>query len=280
MNIKKIYLFLLLLFFLTNCSKNEEKKISVIPEDKIEIQMVDTYREGVKEFNNNNYLGAAKKFNEAELLFPQSDWAPKAALMSAYSYFYDDYSNDAIYQLERFIKTYPKNENINYAHYLLAMTYYNNIVDEKKDITPLLQSKSKFLFLIKNYPNTEYALDAKFKVDLINEMLASKEMYVAKHYIKKRKWIPAINRLKFIVTDYETTIYVEEALYRLVEIYYFLGLNGEAKKYASVLGFNYQSSEWYEESYRILNKDYKNPLDEIKKQKKQKIFKKVKSMLK
>ena len=143
-----------------------------------------------------------------------------------------------------------------------------------------MQSKSKFLFLIKNYPNTEYALDAKFKIDLINEMLASKEMYVAKHYIKKRKWIPAINRLKFIVTDYETTIYVEEALYRLVEIYYLLGLNGEAKKYASVLGFNYQSSEWYEESYRILNKDYKNPLDEIKKQKKQKIFKKVKSMLK
>ena len=262
-----------------SCSKQEEKIVTILTDDKIETQMMDAYKEGLEEFNNRNFLSAAKKFNEAELLFPQSEWAPKAALMSAYSYFYDDYSNDAIYQLERFIKTYPNDQNMHYAHYLLAMTYYNNIVDEKKDITPLLKSKNKFLFLINQFPNTEYALDAKFKLDLIDEMLASKEMYVAKHYIKRKKWIPAINRLKFIVTDYETTIYVEEALFRLVEIYYLLGLNDEAKKYASVLGFNYQSSEWYEESYRILNKNYKNPLDEIKKQKKQKVFKKIKSIL-
>ncbi len=276
---KKIYLFLTLCLIFISCSKKEENKILVIPDENIEIQMMDSYKEGMENFNKNNFLDAAKKFNEAEFLFPQSDWAPRAALMSAYSYFYDGYTNDAIYQLERFIKTYPNNKNIQYAHYLLAITYYNTIVDEKKDITPLLESKKKFIFIINNYPETEYALDSKFKLNLIDEMLASKEMYIAKHYIKKGKWIPAINRLKYIVTEYDTTIYVEEALFRLVEIYYMLGLKDESLKYASVLGYNYQSSEWYEESYRILNKNYKNPIVEIKKQKKQKVFKKIKSIL-
>mgnify|MGYP001425537550 FL=1 len=279
MSFKNLALFLIIIIFTNNCSSKKEETVSVIPKDKIEVQMIKAYEAGLKAFNSQNYLEAAKKFTEAELYFPQSSWAPKAALMSAYSYFYDGYNNDSIYQLERFIKTYPSNKRIEYAHYLLAMSYYNKIVDAKRDIAPLIQSKKKFQYVVKNFPNTEYALDSKFKLDLIEEMLASKEMFIAKHYLKKKKWIPAINRLKYIVTEHETTIYVEEALFRLVEIYYMLGLIDESKKYASVLGYNYQSSEWYEESYRILNKNYKNPQDKIKQQKKNKVLKKIKSIL-
>jgi outer membrane protein assembly factor BamD len=279
MSFKNLALFFIIIIFTNNCSSKKEEIITKIPKDKIEVQMIKAYEAGLKAFDNQDYLEAAKKFTEAELYFPQSAWAPKAALMSAYSYFYDGYNNDSIYQLERFIKTYPNSNRIEYAHYLLAMSYYNKIVDAKRDITPLIQSKKKFQYVVKNFPNTEYALDSKFKLDLIEEMLASKEMFIAKHYLKKEKWIPAINRLKYIVTEHETTIYVEEALFRLVEIYYMLGLIDESKKYASVLGYNYQSSEWYEESYRILNKNYKNPQDKIKQQKKSKVLKKIKSIL-
>ncbi len=230
--------------------------------------MIDSYREGLKAFNDGDALFAAQKFNEAELLYPQSDWAPRSALMAAYSYYSQDYYGDAIYELERFIKTYPYDTRVDYAHFLLAMCFYEKIVDEKKDLGPLLKAEKKFLFIIKTYPETDFALDAQFKLDLIYDILASKEMYIGKHYIKKEKWIPAINRFKKVVNDYETTIYVEEAMHRLVEIYYMIGLIDQSKKYASLLGYNYQSSEWYKESYRVFNQNYEDPVKKIKKKKK------------
>ena len=229
--------------------------------------MIDSYREGLKAFNDGDALFAAQKFNEAELLYPQSDWAPRSALMAAYSYYSQDYYGDAIYELERFIKTYPYDTRVDYAHFLLAMCFYEKIVDEKKDLGPLLKAEKKFLFIIKTYPETDFALDAQFKLDLIYDILASKEMYIGKHYIKKEKWIPAINRFKKVVNDYETTIYVEEAMHRLVEIYYMIGLIDQSKKYASLLGYNYQSSEWYKESYRVFNQNYEDPVKKIKKKK-------------
>ena len=130
-----------------------------------------------------------------------------------------------------------------------------------------------------NYPNSDYALDSEFKLGLIEETLASKEMFIAKHYIKKQKWIPAINRLKYIIDNYETTIYVEEALHRLVEVYFKIGLIDESKKYATLLGYNYLSGEWYEESYKVFNKKYKNPYKKIKKSKKTSLIKKIKSII-
>tara|TARA_B100000795_G_scaffold139426_1_gene104317 strand:- start:398 stop:1204 length:807 start_codon:yes stop_codon:yes gene_type:complete len=263
----------------SGCSNQEEKKISILSEDQIEFQMIEAYNAGVKAFDNEDFLKAANKFNEAELLFPQSDWAPKASLMAAYSYYYDNYNNDAIYQLELFIKTYPNDKKVSYANYLLAMSHYNKIIDEKKDLGPLMQSKEKFEFVIKNYPNTDFALDSNFKLDLIQETLASKEMYIAKHYIKKGKWIAAINRLKSIVENYETTIFIEEALHRLVEIYYKIGLIEESKKYANLLGYNYASSDWYKNSYKLFNKKYENPYKKIKKSKKNSALKKIKSIL-
>ena len=229
--------------------------------------MIEAYEEGVRAFEAGDTLFAAKKFNEAEILFPQSEWAPRSILMAAYSYYYHDYYFDAISELERFIKKYPKHERLNYAHFLLAICYYEQIVDEKKDIGPLLSAKEQFQFVIDNYPNTDFALDSKYKIDLINDVLASKEIFLGRYYMKKEKWVGAINRFKGVVENYDTTIYVEEALHRLVEIHYKLGLVDEAKKYASLLGYNYQSSRWYEATYVIFNKEYESPLKKKKKRK-------------
>ena len=266
MNFLKILIvFFLVSFFLTNCAKKE--KTSLVVEEDVELQMIRAFREGYEEFKLGDSLFAAKKFNEAELLFPQSAWAPKAALMAAYVYYADDYYYDAQFELNRFIKTYPKSPDLNYAHFLLAMCYYEQIIDEKKDLGPLIQAQEKFNFIIKNYPDSDYALDAEYKLDLIQDYLASKEMYIALHYFKKKKWIASINRYKTVVEQYEKTIYVEEALHRLVELYYTIGLENESQKYASLLGYNYQSSKWYEKSYKIFNKKYKTKL-ELKKEKK------------
>ena len=270
-------LIILIFLFLNSCS-NDKKKIDIIEEEDIELQMIDSYKEGIKALEDGDVLFAAKKFNEAELVYPQSDWAPKSALMSAYSYYIHDYYGDAIFELNRFIKTYPKDLRLSYAHFLLGMCYYEQIVDEKKDLGPILKAKEKFNYILKNYPSTDFALDAQFKLDLINDILASKEMYIGKHYVKKQKWIPAINRFKTIVNNYETTVYVEEALFRLVEIYYLLGLTDESQKYAKLLGYNYLSSRWYKESYRIFNKNYESPREKIKKKKRNFIIRKFKSI--
>jgi len=266
---------LILLFFLIACS-SDNKKVSIIQEEDLELQMIDAYKEGYEELQKGDVIYAAKKFNEAELLYPQSEWAPKAVLLAAYSFYSQDYYPRAVAEIERYIKKYPNHENMDYAYFLLAMCYYENIVDEKKDLNPLLLSKEKFKIVIDNYPNTDFAQDSKFKIDLINDILASKEMYIGVYYLKNKKWVAAINRFKNIIENYETTIYVEEALHRLVETNYKIGLIEEAEKYANVLGYNYQSSEWYEKSYKIFNQKYALS-SEIKKEKKS-VFKKFKKL--
>ena len=240
--------------------------------------MIKAYKEGMKAFKEGDSLFAAKKFNEAEILFPQSEWAPRSILMAAYAYYYQDYYWDAISELERFIKKYPGHERLDYAHFLLAICYYEQIVDEKKDIGPLISAEKELKFVVKNYPDTDFALDAKFKLDLIYDILASKEIFLGRYYMKREKWIAAINRFKHVVKNYDTTIYIEEALHRLVEIHYKLGLQDEAKKYASLLGYNYETSRWYEESYALLNKDYENPITKINKKKGNFIIRKFKSL--
>ena len=277
MNIFLKLLVIILIIFLNSCSKKEEK-ISMIQEKELRLQMIDAYKEGVKALEEGDVLFAAKKFNEAEILFPQSQWAPKSILMAAYSYYTQDYYYDAISELDRFIKNYPKDERLNYAHFLLAMCYYEQIVDEKKDLGPLLSAQTEFKFVIKNYPNSDFALDSKFKLDFINDILASKEIYLGRYYIKKEKWIAAINRFKQVVEHYDSTLYVEEALHRLVELHYRLGLLDESKKYANLLGYNYQSSKWYEASYSIFNKDYESPTKKINKKKGNFIIRKFKSL--
>ena len=254
---KLLFRLVILLIFIVpiSCSKSD-KEISLIKEIDQESEMISTYKEGIENLDEGDAFYAAKKFLEAELLYPQSEWAPKSALMAAYSYYSQDYYSEAIFNLDRFIKTYPKDSRMYYAHYLLAMCYYENIAGEKKDLQPLLKAKDEFNIVINNYPNSDFALDSKFKIGLIEDVLASKEMYLGRHYIKKEKWIAAINRFKNVLKDYETTIYAEEAIHRLVEIHYKIGLEDEAKKYASLLGYNYLSSEWYKKSYKIFNKQY------------------------
>jgi len=266
-----------ILFILISCSK-ENTKTSVITEKSLNLQVLESYEEGMRFLEAGDSLYAAKKFNEAEILFPQSMWAPKSALMAAYSYYIQDYYGDSISELERFKKVYPKHKNLDYANYLLALCHYEQIVDEKKDLQSIIRAKESFNFVIKNYPNTEYALDAEFKIDLIYDLLASKEMYIGRYYFDRKKWIPAINRFKTVTNNYDRTIYVEEALYRLVEVHYRIGLIDEAKKYANLLGYNYQSSTWYEKSYSLFNKRYAKNKIQIKKNKKS-ILSKVKSLL-
>ena len=238
--------------------------------------MIEAYEEGLRELKNGDVIFAAKKFNEAEILFPQSDVAPQAALMAAYSYYSQNYYSDAIAELERFLKVYPNYKDIAYAEYLLGLCFYEQIVDEKKDLESIIRSKKVFLRIINNYPDTDFAIDAEFKLDLINDILAAKEMYVGRYYVDRKKWIAAINRFKFVIDNYDTTIYVEEALHRIVEIYYIIGLQNEAMKYANLLGYNYQSSKWYENSYSLFDKNYKK--SKIKKEE-NKIIKRFKSLL-
>ncbi len=264
---KNLLKFLFFLIFLYSCSSKEEQKVSSISVGELETQMIDAYKEGMRELEKGDVIYASRKFNEAELLYPQSEWASKSILMSAYAFYSQNYYERSILELERFISKYPKHKNIDYAYFLLAMNYYENIVDEKKDLEPLLLSKEKFTYIIKNFPTTDFAQDSKYKLGLIQDVLASKEMHIAKYYLKRKKWVAAINRFKTILSEYETTVYVEEALHRLVETYYKIGLIDEAEKYASVLGYNYQSSEWYEQTYRIFNKEYVTSFD-VKKDKK------------
>ena len=270
-------LFSLFLIIVSSCSSKNDK-ISILEDENLELQMIDAYKEAYEELESGDVIYAAKKFNEAELLYPQSEWAPKSVLLAAYSYYSQNYYDEALSELNRFFKKYPKHKNLDYAHFLYAMCYYENIIDEKKDLEPLIISKKRFKFVVQNFPDTDFAQDAKFKINLINDVLASKEMYLGKYYIKKKKWAAAINRFKNILELYGTTIYVEEALHRLVETNYKIGLIEEAKKYANLLGYNYQSSQWYEQSYKIFNKEYQTSL-QIKKDKGS-VFNKFKKLFK
>ena len=272
------FIFLLIIILTLSCSKKEEK-VTILKEKNLETQMIEVYNQALKEFERGDVIYAGKKFSEAELLYPQSIWAPRAALMSAYGYFSQGYYKDAINDLERFLVKYKNHPQTDYAYYLLALCHYDQIVDEKKDFNEILKAKKYFEILIDKYPNTDYASDSKFKLEFIVEIMASKEMYLARYYVQREKWIPAINRFKKVVNDFDTTIYVEEALHRLVELHYKVGLIDEAEKYAKLLGYNYQSSKWYEASYKILNKNYQKQTKIIKDDK-ESILKKFKKLFK
>ena len=262
---KNLFILLLSIFLLSSCSDKKKDNIA-INEPTEEDQAINIYNEAVDSLKKGDAFYAAKKFKDVESLMPQSSWAAKASLMAAYSDYNRNAYSNAIFGLERHITNYPADENIPYAHYLMAICYYEQILDEKKDLKPLLKSKEQFEFIMENFPNTDYATDARFKIDLIIDQLAAKEMSIARFYIKTKKWIPALNRLKIVVDKYENTVFVEEALHRLVEVYYNLGLTDQAKQAAAILGYNYKSGDWYKKSYKVFNKKYTTK--KIKKEKK------------
>jgi len=253
--LKKFLILFLSAFLLFSCGKKTVEKI--VEPDTEEIGQ-SLYQEGVEALNTGDAFYAAKKFREAEIALTQYDWSSKASIMVGYSEYSRNAYSNAVFELERHIQNYPADKNLNYAHYLIAICYYEQILDEKKDLAPLLKAKKKFEFIMKNFPDTDYATDSRFKIDLIIDQLAAKEMSVARFYMKTEKWIPALNRLKVVVNEYDTTVFVEEALHRLVEVYYRLGLEDEAKQAASILGYNYKAGDWYKRSYKVFNKNYKS----------------------
>ena len=249
--LSRILLVISISLIIYSCSK---ENTVYSPSDKIDPYTL--YKEGLESFEKNDFFFASKKFSEAELNFDKVELAAKSAIMSSFSLYGINFYDDAIENLDRYLKTYPSDKNVIYAHYLIAIIYFEQISDEKKDLKPLLEASKKIDYFLKKYPDSDYAIDLKFKNDLIQNQLAAKELFVAKHYISTQKWVPAITRLKIIIERYEETIFVEEALHRLVEIHYHLGLENEAKEYAKILGYNYNSSEWFQQSYKILNKNY------------------------
>ena len=253
------------LFLLTLSCSGAKKDAIYEPSNKL--NPYDLYKEGIEAFEINDYFFASKKFSEAELNFENIELAAKSAIMSSYSLYGISFYDDALQNLERYLRTYPADKNVIYAHYLIAIIYFEQIEDEKKDLNPLMEANKKIEFFLNKYPNSDYAIDLRFKKDLIVNQLAAKELFVAKYYISTQKWIPAINRLKIIVNKYDKTIFIEEALHRLVEIHYHLGLESESKKYAKILGYNYNSSEWFKQSYKVLNKNYQIKEDKKKKKK-------------
>ena len=272
---KNLLILLLSIFLFLSCSKKDKKIVISEPTD--EEKAISAYQEGVDALIKGDAFYAGKKFKEVEILMPQGEWATKASLMASYSDYNRNAYSAAIFNLERHINNYPADKNLPYAHYLMAMCYYEQILDEKKDLKPLIRAKKKFEFIIQAYPDTDYAIDGKFKVDLIIDQLAAKEMSIARFYMKTEKWIPALNRLKTVVEVYDETVFIEEALHRLVEVYYKLGLLEEAKQAAAILGYNYKSSEWYSRSYKVFNKKYK--AKKITKDKKMGLIrKKIKSL--
>ena len=271
------FIILSLLLLLNACSK-DNNEISLIKENRQDLEMISAYYEAYDSLNQGDLYHAAKKFLEAELLFPQSEWAPRSVLMASYSYYLQNYYTEALSNLERYLITYPNSKDIVYAHYLIAMCYYETIEGEMKDSAPIFKAKDKFAYISNNFPNTDFALDSKFKLDLIEDILAAKEMYIGRHYLKKEKWIASINRFKNVVEEYDQTIFVTEALHRLVEINYNLGLIEESEKYANILGYNYQSSDWYKKSYKIFNENYSTKIDKNIKKDKKGVLKKFKKL--
>ncbi len=216
-----------------------------------------SYQEALESFNRRDYFFASKKFSEAELNFDKVELAAKAALMQAFCLYAINFYDESLENLNRYLNQYPADENRKYAKYLIVLIFYEKVGDEKRDIEPLLKAQEKIESYLKEFPENEYSIDLKFKKNLIINQLAAKEMYIGRYYISVQKWVPAIKRFKNIVQNYDQTVFIEEALHRLVEIYYHIGAEEEAKSYASILGYNYNSSDWFKASYKIMNKDYK-----------------------
>ena len=274
------FLVVLILTIVFNSCANKNNEF--VYESSKRTDPYEIYKEGLEAFNANDFFFASEKFSQAELNFKSPSNSAKAAIMSSYSLYVINFYKEAEESLNRYLKNYPGDDKVIYAHYLLAIIQFEQITNEEYDLAPLLESKKRIDFFLEKFPNTEYAIDLKFKEGLIENQFAAKELYIAKYYISVQKWIPAIKRLKKIVDEYDDTIFIEEALHRLVEINYHIGLQDEAKKYASILGYNYNSSKWFEKSYQVFNKDYKKILRKAKQKEKEKegLFKKIIEMIK
>jgi outer membrane protein assembly factor BamD len=221
-------------------------------EDYVEAPPETFYNKGINELLSGNYTSAAKEFDEVERQHPYSVWAPRAQLMAAYAHYQNNKYDDAINALDRFIQLHPGNRDVAYAYYLKGISYYEQISDVGRDQAMTQLALNALDEVVRRYPTTEYARDAKLKIDLARDHLAGKEMEIGRFYLNQGEYLAAINRFRRVIIDYQTTTHVPEALYRLVESYLALGVDSEAQATAAVLGYNYPGSQWYAESYAML----------------------------
>lgn len=211
------------------------------------------YNEAADALDKEEYFKASRLFEEVEREYPYSQWATKAQLMAAFSAYKDDRYDEAVLGIERFIELHPGHEDIDYAYYLKALAYYEQISDVARDQAMTEASLNAFDALIKRFPNSQYTRDSKLKRDLTLDHLAGKEMEIGRYYLNRNQLNAAINRFRTVVDKYETTTHVPEALHRLVEAYITLGLRSEAQKIAAVLGHNYPGSRWYEDTFKLMD---------------------------
>ena len=268
--LKPIFNIFSIFLLLLSCSSSDDKPLVAPQKDKVSLSKL--WNIAMEEYRNGNAESAIEKFKMVEKDYSYTEWAPRSLLMTAYIYYAANRCADTLILLERYVKFYPSHPERIYVEYLKGVCYFEEVSECSKDQEKTIKAIDQFKLLIKNYPESEYAYDAKYKIDLLNDLLAGKEMYVARYYINNKKWAAAINRLKIIVDKYQNTIYIEEALYRLVEIYHKLGLEEDASKAAAILGYNFNSSEWYKKSYLLvstnqtaLSKKDKSLLDSFKK---------------
>lgn len=269
------YLFFFL--FLISCSSTDIKKEQASISKKKTIPLNVIYKIALENFEKGNYADAEIQFKTVETDYSYSNWAAKAKLIRAYIFYDSGRYIESLTLLQNFKKRYPGSKEIDYVEYLIGICLFEqvNFISLSQENTNL--ALRQFQKVIDNFPNSSYASDAKYKIDLLNEQLSGKELYLARYYIKRKKWLPAIYRLDNIVKNYQSTIFIEEALHRLVEIHFNLGNVDAAKKYASILGYNYNQSDWYKKSYNLL--EAKNIYLENSKQKtnlKEKIKKLIK----
>ena len=244
---KKILALYLTAMFLSSCAASNNAQTNAATETAEQL-----YQQGYKYLQKTSYDKAAQNFEKVELEHPYSKWAVKSKLMGAYSYYKAEKYDDAVIALERFIKFHPSNKDVAYAYYMKGLCYYNQITPAQKDQSNTKKAKDAFTQLIVMFPDTEYAKDAKNKMNLILDHIAGQEMSVGRYYLKNQNYLSAINRFNTVVANYQTTPQIEEALYRQVEIYTIIGLNEQALKAYKILEHNYPKSKWYTKAKKIV----------------------------
>ena len=240
------FLFVVLIIF-TACS---DTKLMTPETEGEKLQIL--YNDAMDLVKKRDFVDAALLFEEIERQYPYSKWSNQAQLMSGFCYYKSNMHNDSLDSLERFIALYPGSKKISYAYYLRALNYFEQISDVERDQTLTSKSKLAFEEVVNKYPESEFARDALDKIDIINDRLAAKEIEIARYYQFNHQWISAINRYNKILDEFNTSIYTEETLFRLVEIYFSLGLHEEARRYAATLQFNFPNSDWYLKSYELI----------------------------
>lgn len=237
------------LCLLSGCSSTDDD-IDKIAEKNEPVDVL--YDKAMETFNKKSYKNAIDEFEEVERQHPYSEWAARGQVMAAYSAYRAGQYEDAVVILDRFVKLHPTHSSAPYAYYLTALCYYTQISDVGRDQKMSEKARDALKDVVERFPDSDYARDAKIKLDLTEDHLAGKEMEIGRYYLKRNDYPAALNRFKYVIDNFQTTSHTPEALHRMVECYLRLGVVDQAKKYAAVLGYNYPGSDWYKYSYAMM----------------------------